>query len=106
IEREAHVARHYSHAAGGAQGTIQRSYAGGMRYVAALILAGLCAGCSSPDATRLAALESRVSELEKQPTSAAVAAPASFAPGLGEIMGLNQIRHDHLWSAGENGNCP
>ena len=77
-----------------------------MRYAAALILAGLCVGCSSPDAGRLAALESRVSELEKQPTSAAVAARASFAPGLGEIMGLNQIRHDKLWFAGQNGNWP
>jgi hypothetical protein len=77
-----------------------------MRYAAALILAGLCAGCSSSDAGRLAALESRVSELEKQPTSAAVAARASFAPGLGEIMGLNQIRHDKLWFAGEKSNWP
>ena len=35
-----------------------------------------------------------------------MAARASFAPGLGEIMGLNQIRHDKLWFAGENGNWP
>lgn len=79
-----------------------------MRYVsAALILfAAFGSGCSSPDTGRIAALESRVSELEKQPSSAAVAARASFAPGLGEIMGLNQIRHDKLWFAGENGNWP
>ena len=79
-----------------------------MRYVsAALILfAAFGNGCSSPDTGRLAALEARVSELEKQPTAAAVASRASFAPGLGEIMGLNQIRHDKLWFAGENGNWP
>ena len=76
------------------------------RIAAALIPAAFCASCSSPDAGRLAALESRVAELEKQPTSAAVAARASFTPGLGEIMGLNQIRHDKLWFAGENGNWP
>jgi len=74
------------------------------RIVAALIPAAFCASCSSPDAGRLAALESRVSEVEKQPTAAAAASRASFAPGLGEIMGLNQIRHDKLWFAGENAN--
>jgi len=76
------------------------------RIVAALIPAAFCASCSSPDAGRLAALESRVSEVEKQPTAAAAASRASFAPGLGEIMGLNQIRHDKLWFAGENANWP
>lgn len=75
------------------------------RVVAALIPAAFFASCSSPDAGRIAALEARVSQLEKQPTAAA-ASRASFAPGLGEIMGLNQIRHDKLWFAGENGNWP
>lgn len=45
-----------------------------------------------------------MSELEKQPPAASGAARSSFAPGLGEIMGLNQIRHDKLWFAGANGN--
>ena len=71
-----------------------------------LILAGACSGCSAPDSGRVAALEARVAELEKQPSPAAVAARASFAPGLGEIMGLNQIRHDKLWFAGEKRNWP
>jgi hypothetical protein len=71
----------------------------------AVTLACLAPACSSsPDANRLAALESRVSELEKQPAAGAVAARTAFAPGLGEIMGLNQIRHDKLWFAGENRN--
>ena len=75
--------------------------------LATIGLASVAAGCSSsPDADRLAALESRVSQLEKQPTAAAVAARSAFAPGLGEIMGLNQIRHDKLWFAGANGNWP
>ena len=47
-----------------------------------------------------------MSELEKQPAAAAVAAKSNCAPGLGEIMGLNQIRHDKLWFAGTSGNWP
>ena len=47
-----------------------------------------------------------MSELEKQPAAAAVAAKSGFAPGLGEIMGMNQIRHEKLWFAGANGNWP
>ena len=66
---------------------------------------GFSVGCSSPDTGGLAELEAHVSQLEKQPTATA-ASPASFAPGLGEIMGLDQIRHDKLWFAGENGNWP
>jgi hypothetical protein len=33
-------------------------------------------------------------------------APAPFAPGLGEIMTLTQMRHVKLWFAGENRNWP
>jgi len=77
-----------------------------MRYalVTLLLLAADCAACSAPDSGRVAALEARVSALEKAPTAAAVSARNAFAPGLGEIMGLNQIRHDKLWFAGKNGN--
>jgi hypothetical protein len=75
-----------------------------MRWVSIIVLILSCAGCSSPDSGRIAALESRVAALEKQPSAAADR--SSFAPGLGEIMGLNQIRHDKLWFAGANGNWP
>ncbi|HUC43016.1 MAG TPA: hypothetical protein VMR65_03175 [Candidatus Sulfotelmatobacter sp.] len=30
----------------------------------------------------------------------------SYVPGLGEIMGLNQMRHSKLWFAGQSGNWP
>jgi len=70
----------------------------------------LAAGCSgSADTARLAALEARVDKLESQPVPSAVAAEAAhagFTPGLGEIMGLNQIRHEKLWFAGIHGNWP
>ena len=66
-------------------------------------------GCSSPDAAKLSALESRVAKLESQPVPSAVAAEAArvvYTPGLGEIMGLNQIRHEKLWFAGIHDNWP
>jgi hypothetical protein len=50
-----------------------------------------------------------VGKLESQPVPsavAAVAARAAYTPGLGEIMGLNQIRHEKLWFAGIHGNWP
>ena len=43
----------------------------------------------------------------RQPAPAATAsnaAPESYAPGLGEIMTLQQMRHTKLWLAGEAGN--
>jgi hypothetical protein len=36
--------------------------------------------------------------------SACRQAPAAYAPGLGEIMTLQQMRHTKLWLAGEAGN--
>ena len=36
--------------------------------------------------------------------SACRQAPAPYAPGLGEIMTLQQMRHTKLWLAGEAGN--
>lgn len=33
-------------------------------------------------------------------------APEPYAPGLGEIMALQQMRHTKLWLAGEAGNWP
>src|SRR5580765_2652023 len=36
--------------------------------------------------------------------SACQQAPAPYAPGLGEIMTLQQMRHTKLWLAGESGN--
>jgi hypothetical protein len=70
----------------------------------AIALAALAAACSSQDTARVAALESRVARLETVTTSAP--APAPYVPGLGEIMGLNQVRHDKLWFAGTNANWP
>jgi hypothetical protein len=43
----------------------------------------------------------------RQPPAAVTAPPAGaqpFAPGLGEIMTLQQMRHTKLWFAGEAGN--
>jgi hypothetical protein len=76
----------------------------------AAVLVLLAAGCSgSGEDARLAALEARVNKLESQPVPSAVAAEAAragYTPGLGEIMGLNQIRHEKLWFAGSHGNWP
>ena len=38
------------------------------------------------------------------PSPTAIAAPAAGAPGLGELMLLQQMRHAKLWFAGEAGN--
>ena len=77
--------------------------------IAVIFLVALAAGCSSSEDPRLSALEARVGKLESQPVPSAVAAVAArnaYTPGLGEIMGLNQIRHEKLWFAGVNGNWP
>jgi hypothetical protein len=58
---------------------------------AAFVAAALASGCrraSAPEAPR--------------PAPAAVSTPvSSYAPGLGELMSLNQMRHAKLWFAGE-----
>jgi hypothetical protein len=38
------------------------------------------------------------------PSNASSTAPEAYAPGLGEIMTLQQMRHTKLWLAGEAGN--
>jgi hypothetical protein len=70
-----------------------------LSFIAALLLTA----CASSDSDKVAALEARVRALESRPTPNSATA---FAPGLGEIMGLNQIRHDKLWFAATNGNWP
>lgn len=40
------------------------------------------------------------------PAPTASAEPEAYAPGLGEIMTLQQMRHTKLWLAGQAGNWP
>jgi len=59
-------------------------------------------------AAKIESLNKKIAQLEKTlaEAQAAKSQDASFAPGLGEIMGLNQMRHAKLWFAGENENWP
>lgn len=57
--------------------------------ISVLAAVTLVSGCSSKAADR-----------EPQPH------PAPYVIGLGEIMGLNQMRHAKLWFAGDAGNWP
>ena len=50
------------------------------------------------------ALSIRITQLERNLAEAKKAQPEPFVVGLGEIMGLNQMRHAKLWFAGENEN--
>jgi hypothetical protein len=78
-----------------------------LRRCAPFLLAFSIACGPSPDSGRVAALESRVKTLESQAVPAAVlerASRAIYTPGLGEIMGLNQVRHEKLWFAGAREN--
>ena len=77
------------------------------RTVTAAILIAALAGCSAPGGGRTAALEARIAALEAHHQPAPTSATAKgYVPGLGEIMGFNQIRHDKLWSAGQAANWP
>ncbi len=60
-----------------------------LRSSCAVIVLGLAAGCQSP------------AKVIGEATSSAV---ESYAPGLGELMSLQQMRHVKLWLAGEAGN--
>jgi hypothetical protein len=80
-----------------------------LRLCAPLLLCASVACSASPDAARVADLESRVATLESQAVPSAVlerASRATYTPGLGEIMGLNQVRHEKLWFAGASENWP
>ena len=43
---------------------------------------------------------------EKAPSAQQTTTPPSYVIGLGEIMGLTQMRHAKLWFAGDAGNWP
>ena len=57
---------------------------------------------------KIESLNTKIVQLEKELADMKGAKPqdAPFVPGLGEIMGLNQMRHAKLWFASENANWP
>jgi hypothetical protein len=74
-----------------------------------LTVIAVSVGCAAPEAGKTAALEARVAALEAHqavPASPLSASAPAYVPGLGEIMGFNQIRHDKLWFAGQAANWP
>ena len=63
----------------------------------------MLAGVAAALVLLLAQACGKASESVPQAAPTPVAA-ASYAPGLGELMSLNQMRHSKLWFAGEAGN--
>jgi hypothetical protein len=63
-------------------------------YLALLAVSPLLAGCP------------RLQPEASQEGAAAPAAAEAYAPGLGELMAAQQVRHAKLWFAGEAGNWP
>ena len=58
--------------------------------------------------TKIESLNTKIAQLEKElaDVKSVKLQDAPFVPGLGEIMGLNQMRHAKLWFAGQNANWP